>query len=158
MMKTLLSVFAVLLLIATTPFTAISCQLTRMGLPKIAALQLVMTYRYIGTLLREAGAMFTAYTLRSPVSRGVLMKDMGTFVGQLVFRSFDRAGRVYAAMRCRGFDGVYRSAGACPPLRMSEAASATLVCALIIAARFWNVSRSVGVLIGVLIGSLAGKP
>jgi cobalt/nickel transport system permease protein len=148
MMKTLLSVFAVLLLIATTPFTTISYQLTRMGVPKIAALQLVMTYRYIGTLLREAGAMFTTYTLRSPASRGVLMKDMGTFVGQLVFRSFDRAARVYAAMCCRGFDGVYRSAEASAPLRLSEAACAALISVLIIAARFWNVSRAIGALAG----------
>jgi cobalt/nickel transport system permease protein len=150
MIKTLLSVFAVLLLIATTPLTAIGYQLTRMGLPKIAALQLLMTYRYIGTLLHEAGSMFTAYTLRSPLSRGVLMKDMGTFLGQLLFRSFDRAGRVYAAMQCRGFDGVYRSARAAAPLRLSEAACAALVSAFIIAARFWNVSRA--------IGALAGKP
>jgi cobalt/nickel transport system permease protein len=76
------------------------------------------------------------------------MKDMGTFVGQLVFRSFDRAGRVYAAMRCRGFDGVYRSAGDATLLRFAEAACAALVSALIIAARFCNVSRSIGVWAG----------
>ena len=149
MMKTLLSVFAVLLLIATTPFTAISYQLTRMGVPKIAALQLLMTYRYIGTLLHEAGSMFTAYTLRSPVGRGVFMRDMGTFLGQLVFRSFDRAARVYAAMQCRGFDGVYRSAQS-RPVRLTEAAFAALVSALIIASRFFNVSRYIGALAGKL--------
>jgi cobalt/nickel transport system permease protein len=110
MLKTLLTVSAVLILIATTPFTDLSRQLTRMGVPKIFCLQLTMTYRYISVLLGEAAAMFTAYTLRGPKPRGVRMRDMGCFLGQLMLRSFDRAEGVYQAMVCRGFTGIYHGA------------------------------------------------
>ncbi|MHB9293637.1 cobalt/nickel transport system permease protein [Hollandina sp. SP2] len=109
LLKTLLTVFGVLLLIATTPFFEISWQLTRLGIPKILNLQLLMTYRYISVLLGEAATMVTAYSLRSPAQKGIKMQDMGSFLGQLILRSFDRAERVYHAMQCRGFDGMYRS-------------------------------------------------
>jgi cobalt/nickel transport system permease protein len=33
------------------------------------------------------------------------MRHMGSFVGQLLIRSFDRAERIYAAMKCRGYPG-----------------------------------------------------
>jgi cobalt/nickel transport system permease protein len=66
-----------------------------------------MTWRYLSVLLGEASAINTAYMLRSPGSRGIKMKDMGSFLGQLLLRSIDRAERVYAAMKCRGFDGRF---------------------------------------------------
>ncbi|MDR3343539.1 MAG: cobalt ECF transporter T component CbiQ [Treponema sp.] len=108
LLKTLLTVFAVLLLIATTSFIEISRQLTALGMPKILSLQLVMTYRYLSVLAGEADSMFTAYILRSGGQKGIRMKDMGSFLGQLMLRSFDRAERVYQAMKCRGFEGMYR--------------------------------------------------
>ncbi|MDR1955443.1 MAG: cobalt ECF transporter T component CbiQ [Treponema sp.] len=111
LLKTLLTVFGVLLLIATTSFTDISRQLSLLGMPKILNLQLVMTYRYIAVLLGEARRMVTAYSLRAPLHQGIAMKDMGSFLGQLILRSFDRSERVYHAMQCRGFDGVYRGTG-----------------------------------------------
>lgn len=107
LLKTLLTVMAVLILIATTSFVEISEQLAALRVPKIFCLQLIMTYRYITVLLDEAVTMFTAYILRSRDRRGIKMKDMGSFLGQLLLRSFDRAQRVYQAMKCRGFEGVY---------------------------------------------------
>jgi cobalt/nickel transport system permease protein len=108
MLKTLLTVLFVLVLIATTPFEELSRQLTRLRIPEIICLQLVMTYRYLSLLLGEAASMFTAYTLRAGGGKGIRMKDMGSFLGQLILRSADRADRVYQAMKCRGFEGVYR--------------------------------------------------
>ncbi|MDR3131210.1 MAG: cobalt ECF transporter T component CbiQ [Treponema sp.] len=111
LLKTLLTVFGVLLLIATTPFFEISRQLASLGMPKILNLQLLMTYRYISVLIGEAAAMVTAYSLRAPDQKGIRMHHMGCFLGQLILRSFDKAERVYHAMQCRGFDGIYRSTG-----------------------------------------------
>jgi cobalt/nickel transport system permease protein len=146
LLKTAFSVFAVLLLIATTPLTDISRQLVRMGLPKIIALQFVMTYRYIGTLIHEAAAMFTAYTLRSPGAGGIVLRDMGSFLGQLMLRSFDRAERIYAAMKCRGFDGVYRGA-ALRPFGPLDCAYAAAMSAAVVFLRFFNLSRFFGKLL-----------
>ncbi|MDR0567988.1 MAG: cobalt ECF transporter T component CbiQ [Spirochaetaceae bacterium] len=108
MLKTLLTVFAALILISTTSFIEIAHQLTSLGLPRVVSLQLILTYRYISVLLDEAGSMFTAYILRCPDQKGVKMADMGSFLGQLILRGFDRAERVYQAMLCRGFSGEYR--------------------------------------------------
>jgi cobalt/nickel transport system permease protein len=148
MMKTLLSVLAVLLLIATTSFADINRQLGCLGMPRILALQFVMTWRYITVLTGEAAAMFTAYLLRSPGRNSSLrMQDMGSFLGQLLIRSFDRAERVYRAMKCRGFDGVYRG-GAGRHFRPADAGYTILVCGLAIALRFFNLGRFAGMFVG----------
>ncbi|MDR1904625.1 MAG: cobalt ECF transporter T component CbiQ [Treponema sp.] len=147
MLKTALTVFAVLLLIATTSFVDISRQLTVMGMPKILSLQLLMTYRYISTLIHEAASMFTAYILRAPCQKGIKMKDMGSFLGQLLLRSFDKAERVYQAMKCRGFEGVYQAA-AVHPLRPSDWVYTIIVSGGMITLRFFNLSLFFGGLAG----------
>jgi cobalt/nickel transport system permease protein len=108
LIKTLLSVWAVLFLVSTTTIWDLCGQLIRLRVPRLLVLQLSLTYRYISSLMGEAGAMYHAYILRSPgMKKGVRMSDMGPFVGSLLLRSFDRAGNVYAAMKCRGFDGSF---------------------------------------------------
>jgi cobalt/nickel transport system permease protein len=148
MLKTALTVFAVLILIATTSFVDISRQLTAIGMPKILCLQLVMTYRYVSTLIHEAASMFTAYMIRAPGQRGIKMKDMGSFLGQLLLRSFDRAERVYQAMKCRGFTGVYQGAGVHPFLP-SDWVYTVILSGGILGLRFFNLS--------LFLGELAGK-
>jgi cobalt/nickel transport system permease protein len=143
MLKTLLTVLAVLLLIATTPFTEISACLTRFRVPKILCLQLVLTYRYITTLLGEAATMLTAYLLRSPKQKGVKMRDMGSFLGQLILLSAARAERVYQAMKCRGFRGVYNGRNLYP-FRIFDYAYTILACAALLLLRFCNISVFLG--------------
>ncbi|MDR1931959.1 MAG: energy-coupling factor transporter transmembrane protein EcfT [Spirochaetales bacterium] len=147
MLKTLLTVFAVLLLIATTPFTDISSQLAALRVPKIICLQLIMSYRYTGLLLREAASMMTAYFLRAPVRRGIRMKDMGSFLGQLILRSSRRADRVYLSMKCRGFQGVYRGRRLSGPGPRDWVYTAALVSAIFFL-RFFNLSVFLGRLAG----------
>ena len=103
LLRTYLCVMAVFILIATTPFTALTKELRRLHTPKIMVTLIEMIYRYIGVLIDEAGSMYTAYKLRSVQTKGLAMKDMGSFVGQLALRSFDRGERIYAAMICRGY-------------------------------------------------------
>ena len=55
--------------------------------------------------------MLRAYDLRAPQQKGVRLKDSGSFVGQLLLRTFDRAQRVYDSMKLRGFTGDYHSYG-----------------------------------------------
>ncbi|MDR0293225.1 MAG: cobalt ECF transporter T component CbiQ [Oscillospiraceae bacterium] len=98
-----LCVMAVLLLVSVTPFAEITASMRRLGIPAVFVVLFEMTYRYIGVLFEEAYSMVTAYSLRSGGASGIGMKDMGSFVGQLLLRSFDRADRVYSAMKCRGY-------------------------------------------------------
>jgi cobalt/nickel transport system permease protein len=137
LIKTLLSVSAVMILGATTPFAALCAALVKAGMPKLLALQFSMTRRYLAVLLEESSAMLAAYRLRSRrSSKGVQLRDAGSFLGQLLLRSFDRGGRVYDAMRLRGFDGLYRSGGAGREARkwLPRDTAFILIMALLIAA------------------------
>jgi cobalt/nickel transport system permease protein len=103
--RTFLCVTAALILVAVSPFSQLANQLRRLRVPDIFVTLFEMIYRYIGVLLDEASTMFTAYMLRSTEHKGLQMRHMGSFVGQLLIRSFDRAERVYNAMKCRGYPG-----------------------------------------------------
>ena len=149
MLKTFMTVFAALILIATTPFTEISAQLVILRVPKILCLQLIMTYRYLSVLLDEAFSMFTAYNMRSPGNKGkkksgVRMRDMGIFLGQLILRSSDRAERVYNSMKCRGFDGAYATSDARRHFKVRDFAYMTAVTAAVIFLRFFNLGMFFG--------------
>jgi cobalt/nickel transport system permease protein len=116
LLRTYLCVMAVFILISTTPFSSLTRELRRMKVPQIFVTLVEMIYRYIGVLIEEVGNMNTAYKLRSVKTKGIAMKDMGPFVGQLALRSFDRGERVYAAMVLRGFGGEFPEQA---PIRMN---------------------------------------
>lgn len=104
-LKTLLSVSAALIAISTTELVHMCSAMIAMKIPRVLAVQILLTYRYISVLVTEAGNMLTAYHLRSTLRRGIRLADSGSFVGQLLLRSFARAERIYDAMKCRGFTG-----------------------------------------------------
>jgi cobalt/nickel transport system permease protein len=118
--RTFLCVVAVLLLVAVTPFGQLTGTMRQWRIPAIFVTLFEMTYRYISVLLEEAGSMYTAYMLRSPGKKGLEMTHMGSFVGQLLLRSFDRADRIFAAMKCRGYD-FHASLRRKRPLRAGDA-------------------------------------
>jgi cobalt/nickel transport system permease protein len=103
LLRVYLCVMAVLTLVAVTPLSDITHSMRRLKIPHIFVIVFEMTYRYIGVLFEEAFSMYTSYTLRSPGAKGIRMRDMGCFTGQLLVRSIDRADRVYTAMKCRGY-------------------------------------------------------
>ncbi|MDR1874795.1 MAG: cobalt ECF transporter T component CbiQ [Synergistaceae bacterium] len=147
LLKTLLTVLAVLILAATTPFVEIVHRLSRLGVPKIVCLQFVMTCRYLSVLLDEAGSMRRAYALRAPAQKGVKMRDIGSFLGQLILRAFDRAARVHQAMKCRGFQGLHpgRARG---ELRWRDFLCVGVLLSAMLVLRFFNLSLFFGRLVG----------
>jgi hypothetical protein len=131
-----------------------------------------MTYRYLSVLWDEAAAMVTAYTLRCG-GAGIGIKDSGPFLGRLLLRGFDRAGRVYQAMKCRGYGEFPAGSGAPdktkPPVpagsadkglpagaalefRITDGLYTVLLCAAFAGLRFFNLSRFLGGLAAALFG------
>lgn len=102
-LKSVLTVSASVLLIATTKLQDLFGSLLKIGLPKILLVQILLTFRYIFVLAEEASNMYLAYQLRNTNSRGIALADSGTFIGQLILRSYLRGARIYTAMKCRGF-------------------------------------------------------
>jgi len=101
----ILTVTAALILISLTGFNTVCEALNRLGVPRPFVVQLLFFYRYIFVLVDEAERMERARSLRSFDSRSRPFKVFISIIGHLLLRSFDRAERIYNAMRCRGFEG-----------------------------------------------------
>lgn len=108
MLKFSLTVFAALILVATSSFNEIGGALLRLKVPKVFVVQLLFTYRYLYVLIEEAGKMIRAYSLRSFRDKGVAFPVWGSLAGQMLLRALSRAERIYQAMLCRGFRGEIR--------------------------------------------------
>ena len=145
--RTLLSVSAVLILVAITPFHELTAQLRRLRVPEIFVGLFDITYRYIGTLIEEAFGMNTAYRLRARQTRGLEMRHMGSFIGHLLIRSADRAERVYAAMKCRGYPNR-RGGSRTGPFRVRDFLFLFGVTGLILLLRVFDVSAVVAACCG----------
>ncbi|MDD3403006.1 MAG: cobalt ECF transporter T component CbiQ [Hespellia sp.] len=110
-LKGVYTVFATYLLIAATTIEKICYAMRLVHLPGILVTQILLTYRYISVLLKEANTIMQAYSLRAPHQKGVHFKVWGSLIGQLLLRSIDRADNVYASMSLRGYNGEFHGAG-----------------------------------------------
>ncbi len=151
--KTMLTVMAVLILAATTPMEKTAHELIRLKVPKIFVIQLMLTYRYIGALIEETGNMIMSYHMRSPRQKGIELGHAGTFVGQLILRSFDKAERIYYAMKCRGFDGEYGAAASGPAASADWIFTVGMI-VVFTAMRLVNISIVLGDIMGRLSGGM----
>jgi cobalt/nickel transport system permease protein len=140
MEKAALSVSAVLILMATTPMAKLLACLRVLKVPRALVTVMMLSVRYLSLLAGEAGRMARAYALRSGEARGIRMRDMGSFVGQLLLRSFDRAERVYAAMKLRGYDGDFPLAGAGRP-GAADAVFLLMTCGTSLLFRFFTIDQ-----------------
>ena len=103
MLKGVLCLMASFLLVATTPFDSICAALRTLHVPKTLVTLLLLTYRYVGVMTEELAVMTDAYHLRAPGQKGIHVSAWGSFLGQLLLRSMDRAQELYARMLLRGY-------------------------------------------------------
>jgi cobalt/nickel transport system permease protein len=82
--------------------------------PRILVLQILLTYRYVLVLIEELSRMTRAYFLRAPMDKGIRRNVWGSFAGQLLLRTYDRARHIYISMTLRGFRGEYHSGKVTP--------------------------------------------
>ncbi len=110
-LKGVFALMASFLLIATTPVDRLCAALRQLHVPGILVTLLLLTYRYISVMLREVSVMTDAYVLRAPGQKGIHISAWGSFLGQLLLRSMDRAQELYQSMQLRGFRGEFHYAG-----------------------------------------------
>ena len=101
MLKGIFSLMSSFLLIATTPVDALCAALRKIHIPDILVTLLLLTYRYVGVMLEEVPIMTEAYALRAPGQKGIHFSAWGSFLGQLLLRSMDRAEELYNSMTLR---------------------------------------------------------
>ena len=106
LLKSLLSIFSLLLLSSTTPYHEILRQLGKWGTPAVLISMLSFMYRYFFLLAVEIEALERGIrTRKSKVSGWTKVKVYANIIGMLLIRSYERAERVHQAMRMRGFSG-----------------------------------------------------
>lgn len=101
------AVSASYLLAVTTSVEDICYALRKLYVPRMFVTVLMLMYRYIIVFLKETERMTDAYALRAPEQRGINYRACGTFAGQLLLRSMDRAQTVYDSMVLRGYNGEF---------------------------------------------------
>ncbi len=142
-LKGLLCLMASFLLAATTSLDMLCAALRMIGMPSAMVTLFLLTFRYISVMIDELSVMNTAYLLRAPGQNGIHPKAWGSFLGQLLLRSMDRAQELYESMQLRGFSGDMRYAG-CRPFRFRDVLlTAVSVCAVLLL-RYVNFSRLLG--------------
>lgn len=110
MLKGVFALMASFLLIATTPIDRLCAALRQLRVPGILVTLLLLAYRYVSVMLRQVSVMTDAYALRAPGQRGIHISAWGSFLGQLLLRSMDRAEELYQSMELRGFCGEFHYA------------------------------------------------
>lgn len=129
MLKGLLCLMASFLLIATTGIDRLCASLRRLHVPGLLVTLLLLTYRYAGVMTGELAVMTEAYQLRAPGQKGIARSAWGSFLGQLLLRSMDRAQELYNSMLLRGYHEHFHYA----PLRAFSGKDALylLLCAAV---------------------------
>lgn len=141
--KGFFTVIASYLLIATTKIESICYALNILHVPEILVTQILLTYRYITVLLSEANHIFEAYSLRAPLQKGVHHKVWGSLIGQLLFRSIDRASSLYDSMVLRGYNGNFRHSQL-PKARRQDYLYPVLWCAVFAVLRYTRITDIIG--------------
>ena len=143
MLKGVLCLQASFLLAATTQMDAICAALRKLRMPGLLVTMLLLTYRYISVMVEEVSVMTTAYKLRAPGHRGIHISAWGSFLGQLLLRSMDRADELYASMQLRGFSGEFWYADV-KRAEMKDYLFAVLLPAIFLLLRYFNVAELLG--------------
>jgi cobalt/nickel transport system permease protein len=109
--KALALLTLVLVLLATAPLDATLKAAHALHLPGLLVQLAMLAYRYIFVVADELARLRVALRVRGYRNRASRHSyhTIGTVTGTLLVRSAERAERVGQAMRCRGFDGRFRS-------------------------------------------------
>lgn len=101
----LLAMQVLIILIHQAGFIEICNALNRLGMPKVLTIQLLMLYRYLRILMEEAVSIHYSVSSRGYGKKSFPIKFWSRMVGNLLFRTVERARHIHQAMISRGFDG-----------------------------------------------------
>jgi cobalt/nickel transport system permease protein len=109
--RSTLSLLLLVLLTNTTRFAELLRAMRKLGCPRILALNLGFLYRYVFVLTEEVLRMRQARDCRRVGRLGVRseFKTLGSMLGTILIRSFERAERMHQAMLSRGYSGDFPS-------------------------------------------------
>ena len=146
MLKGVFSLMASFLLMATTKIDSLCAALRKLHVPAILVSLLQLTYRYVGVMTEELAVMTDAYHLRAPGQKGIHISAWGSFLGQLLLRSMDRALELYSSMILRGYHEHFHYADI-ERFRGRDALYMLVSILLFVLLRYGNISQLIGGLV-----------
>ncbi len=146
MLKGVLCLMVSFLLMATTPIDSLCAALRRFHVPGMLVTLLLLTYRYVGVMTEELAVMTDAYHLRAPGQKGIHISAWGSFLGQLLLRSMDRAQELYSSMLLRGYHDHFHYAPM-KPFALSDALYLFGCTTVFFLLRFFNLAQGIGSLL-----------
>ena len=107
MAKFIVTMAALITLVATTPFSNLLAAMSKLKIPKLLVMQLGFLHRYIFMLTEKAHRMLRARNGRKLRNLGFKKeaKTAASMISSLLTSSIDSAYRINLAMQARGFDG-----------------------------------------------------
>lgn len=118
LLKSAISVFAVALLTSTTNFPDLLRGFQRLYVPAIFVEIVALAWRYIFVLREETQRMLRARDARAWRARFAWQTwALGLMIGTLFLRTYERAERVYYAMKARGYQGQVQARSTRPMSR-----------------------------------------
>lgn len=98
-------------LVGALPVVDLGHALARLGVPGKLISLMFFTVRYVDVLHREQRRLRLAMKARAFTMRADphTWRTVGFLVGMLLVRAFERAERILAAMKCRGFTGRFHA-------------------------------------------------
>ena len=146
MLKGIFCLMASFLLMATARIESLCSVLRRIHVPSMLVTLLLLTYRYAAVMAEEVSVMTQAYSLRAPGQKGIHISAWGSFLGQLLLRSMDRAEELYSSMLLRGYHGEFYYV---ENTRWSvrDCVYAAGWCAFIVLARCVNLTQVLGMMV-----------
>ncbi len=110
-LKTNAIILATIALLGTSPIFSLVHSLVHLKVPDKLVHLFFFCYRYISVLHTEYTKLRSAMKVRCfvPSTSMHTYRSFAYLLGMLFVRSYDRSGRIYNAMLCRGFDGNYRT-------------------------------------------------
>lgn len=104
-----LCLLMLVLLTNTTRFVELLRGMRKLGCPKVVVANLSFLYRYLYVLADEVQRLRQARDSRRVGRAGALteLRTLGSMLGTLMVRSFERADHMYQAMLSRGFSGEF---------------------------------------------------
>ncbi len=146
LLRFLLTVGAVLLLVATAGLRRLCAALTQFRVPAALVTQLLLLGRYTVLLTDEALRMLRGFRMRARSVADPRLAIYGPLLGQLLLRALDRSERIHRAMTSRGFRFdlplLHRE-----HWRRADTFFLVAWVSFFALARRWNLSRSLGDLV-----------
>ena len=146
MLKGVFCLMASFLLMATTKIDSLCAALRALHVPAMMVSLLQLTYRYVGVMTEELAVMTDAYHLRAPGQKGIHISAWGSFLGQLLLRSMDRAQELFASMMLRGYHDHFHYADI-DRFKARDAGFMALCILFFVLLRYGNIAMLLGGLI-----------